>query len=69
MKTQRFLFLAGLVIAAASTPQQRAAADPPASNSHFGVRTLSTHADRVSGGDVLDQNVPAAVDELCAPLR
>jgi hypothetical protein len=50
MKTQRFPSVLALILA---LPLASTLADTPASNSRFGVRTLSTHADRVSGGDVL----------------
>src|SRR5947207_14194904 len=34
-------------------PLAAAMGDTPSSNAQFGIRTLSTHSDRVSGGDVL----------------
>jgi len=47
------LYRASVLALSLAFPLAAAIADTPASNSQFGIRTLSTHADRVSGGDVL----------------
>ena len=47
------LYRASVLALSLAFPLAAAIADTPASNAQFGIRTLSTHADRVSGGDVL----------------
>ena len=47
------LYRASVLALSLAFPLAAAIADTPASNSQFGIRTLSTHPDRVSGGDVL----------------
>src|SRR2546425_3734515 len=46
-------YRASVLAVSLAFPLAAAMADTPASNSQFGIRTLSTHPDRVSGGDVL----------------
>src|SRR5437016_10572469 len=47
------LYRASVLALSLAFPLAAAIADTPASNAQFGIRTLSTHADRVSGADVL----------------